>query len=308
MYLYRDLNSLKRTGRIARVITVGAYDGLHLGHQEILRRLVELGREADLSTLVMSFEPMPKEFFSPVNPPARLTRFRERMDLLAKFGVDEFFCPRFDNIRDLSPNRFIRELLIDGLNANHVVVGHDFRFASHRLGSLQDLNAAGRANGFEVTAIPAVYLDDERISSTVIRAALQTGDLDTASRMLGRNYSMSGTVIRGLGLGRNLGFPTANVNLNRRVTPVDGIFAARVGGIGDEMLDGVASVGTRPTVGGVKPLLEVFIFGFDRDIYGEYITVHFVKRLREERKYSDVDSMVAQMHSDVVDARAVLAA
>ena len=308
MYLYRDLNSLKRTGRIARVITVGAYDGLHLGHQEILRRLVELGREADLSTLVMSFEPMPKEFFSPVNPPARLTRFRERMDLLAKFGVDEFFCPRFDNIRDLSPNGFIRELLIDGLNANHVVVGHDFRFASHRLGSLQDLNAAGRANGFEVTAIPAVYLDDERISSTVIRAALQTGDLDTARRMLGRNYSMSGTVIRGLGLGRNLGFPTANVNLNRRVTPVDGIFAARVGGIGDEMLDGVASVGTRPTVGGVKPLLEVFIFGFDRDIYGEYITVHFVKRLREERKYSDVDSMVAQMHSDVVDARAVLAA
>ncbi len=308
MYLYRDLNSLKRTGRIARAITVGAYDGLHLGHQEILRRLVELGREADLSTLVMSFEPMPKEFFSPVNPPARLTRFRERMDLLAKFGVDEFFCPRFDNIRDLSPNGFIRELLIDGLNANHVVVGHDFRFASHRLGSLQDLNAAGRANGFEVTAIPAVYLDDERISSTVIRAALQTGDLDTARRMLGRNYSMSGTVIRGLGLGRNLGFPTANVNLNRRVTPVDGIFAARVGGIGDEMLDGVASVGTRPTVGGVKPLLEVFIFGFDRDIYGEYITVHFVKRLREERKYSDVDSMVAQMHRDVVDARAVLAA
>ena len=308
MYLYRDLNSLKRTGRIARAITVGAYDGLHLGHQEILRRLVKLGREADLSTLVMSFEPMPKEFFSPVNPPARLTRFRERMDLLAKFGVDEFFCPRFDNIRDLSPNGFIRELLIDGLNASHVVVGHDFRFASHRLGSLQDLNAAGRTNGFEVTAIPAVYLDDERISSTVIRAALQTGDLDTASRMLGRNYSMSGTVIRGLGLGRNLGFPTANVNLNRRVTPVDGIFAARVGGIGDEMLDGVASVGTRPTVGGLKPLLEVFIFGFDRDIYGEYITVHFVKRLREERKYSDVDSMVAQMHRDVVDARAVLAA
>ena len=187
-------------------------------------------------------------------------------------------------------------------------MGHDFRFASHRLGTLDDLDAAGRAGGFEVTAIPAVYLDGERVSSTVIRAALQDGDLNTARRMLGREYSMSGTVIRGLGLGRKLGFPTANVNLNRRLTPVDGIFAARVRGVGEKVLDGVASVGTRPTVGGVKPLLEVFIFGFDRDIYGEYITVQFVKRLREERKFSDVDSMVEQMHRDVVDARAVLAA
>jgi len=159
-----------------------------------------------------------------------------------------------------------------------------------------------------VTTIPAVYLDDCRVSSTAIRKALQSGDLDIARKMLGRDYSMSGTVIRGLGLGRNLGFPTANVNLNRRLTPVDGIFAARVSGIGDKVLDGVASVGTRPTVGGVKPLLEVFIFDFDRDIYGEYITVQFVTRLREERKYSDVDSMVEQMHRDVVDARAVLAA
>lgn len=308
MKLYRDLDSLKRAGQTTRVVTVGAYDGLHLGHQEILRQLAEIGRSVGLSTLVMSFEPMPKEFFSPSNPPARLTRFRERLDLLAGFGVDEFFCPRFDSIRDLSPDAFIRDLLVDGLSANQVVVGHDFRFASHRLGSLDDLNAAGREGGFEVTTIPAVYLDEERVSSTVIRAALQTGDLDTARRMLGRDYSMSGTVIRGLGLGCNLGFPTANVNLNRRVTPVDGIFAARVSGIGGEILDGVASVGTRPTVGGVKPLLEVFIFGFDRDIYGEYITVHFIKRLREERKYSDVDSMVEQMHRDVVDARAVLAA
>jgi riboflavin kinase/FMN adenylyltransferase len=308
MQLYRHLPHLKCSGAKARAVTVGAYDGLHLGHQEILHRLTEFGRNAGLPTLVLSFEPTPKEFFSPANPPARLTRFRERFDLLTQSGVDEFFCPRFSSIRDLSPDAFIRDLLVDGLGAKHVVVGHDFRFASHRLGTLDDLDAAGRICGFEVTAVPAVYQDNRRVSSTVIRAALQSGDLKTARDMLGRDYSMSGKVIRGLGLGKSLGFPTANVNLNRRLTPVDGIFAARVGGIAEGLLDGVASVGIRPTVGGVKPLLEVFVFDFDRDIYGEYITVHFIERLREERKFSDVDAMVAQMHDDVVDARAALAA
>lgn len=308
MQLYRHLPHLKCSGAKARAVTVGAYDGLHLGHQEILHRLTEFGRNAGLPTLVLSFEPTPKEFFSPANPPARLTRFRERFDLLTQSGVDEFFCPRFSSIRDLSPDAFIRDLLVDGLGAKHVVVGHDFRFASHRLGTLDDLDAAGRICGFEVTAVPAVYQNNRRVSSTVIRTALQSGDLKTARDMLGRDYSMSGKVIRGLGLGKSLGFPTANVNLNRRLTPVDGIFAARVGGIAEGLLDGVASVGTRPTVGGVKPLLEVFVFDFDRDIYGEYITVHFIERLREERKFSDVDAMVAQMHDDVVDARAALAA
>ncbi len=308
MQLYRHLPHLKRSGETARAVTVGAYDGVHLGHQEILHRLTEHGRDAGLPTLVLSFEPMPKEFFSPANPPARLTRFRERFDLLTQSGVDEFFCPRFSSIRDLSPEAFIRDLLVDGLGAKYVVVGHDFRFASQRLGTLEDLDAAGRSCGFEVTAVPAVYRDSRRVSSTVIRTALQGGDLKTARSMLGRDYSMSGKVIRGLGLGKSLGFPTANVNLNRRLTPVDGIFAARVSGLAEGLLDGVASVGTRPTVGGVKPLLEVFVFDFERDIYGEYITVHFIERLREERKFSDVDSMVAQMHDDVVDARAALAA
>ncbi len=308
MQLYRHLPYLKRSGATARAVTVGAYDGLHLGHQEILRRLTEQGRDAGLSTLVLSFEPMPKEFFSPANPPARLTRFRERFDLLTQYGVDEFLCPHFSSIRDLSPDAFIRDLLVEGLGAKCVVVGHDFRFAAQRLGTLEDLDAGGRSCGFEVTAVPVVYQNNRRVSSTVIRAALQGGDLETARSMLGRDYSMSGKVIRGLGLGKNLGFPTANVNLNRRLTPVDGIFAARVSGLAEGLLDGVASVGTRPTVGGVKPLLEVFVFDFDRDIYGEYITVHFIERLREERKFSDVDSMVAQMHVDVVDARAALAA
>ncbi len=308
MRLYRHLDALRRNGRVPRAVTIGAYDGLHLGHQEILTRLRDHSDATELSTLVLSFEPMPKEFFSPVNPPARLTRFRERYDLLVAAGIDEFFCPRFSSIRDLGPEEFIQELLIDALGAEQVIVGHDFQFAAQRLGTLDDLVAAGEASGFGVTAVPAVFKNGQRVSSTAIRTALRNGNLIEAREMLGRDYSMSGKVIRGLGLGRNLGFPTANVNLNRRLTPVDGIFAARVSGLDGGLLDGVASVGTRPTVGGEQPLLEVFIFDFDGDIYGEYITVHFISRLREERKFSDVDSMVEQMHRDVVDARAALAA
>jgi len=308
MQFHRYLSHLKRAGSGPRAVTVGAYDGLHLGHQEILRRLKEEGVRGGVPTLVMSFEPMPREFFSPDNPAARLTRFRERYELLAEFGVEEFFCPRFASIRDLSPEAFIRQLLVAGLNVSHVVVGHDFRFAAKRLGTLDDLRVAGESLGFGVTAVPAVYWDGQRVSSTVIRAALQAGDLRTAREMLGREYSMSGRVIRGIGLGRQLGFPTANVNLNRRLAPVDGIFAARVNGLAEGPLDGVASVGTRPTVGGGKPLLEVYIFDFDRDIYGEYITVQFIERLREERNYSDLGAMTEQMHKDVADARAALAA
>ena len=158
MQLHRNLASLKSSGETARAVTVGAYDGLHLGHQEILRQLTERGRSEGLSTLVLSFEPMPKEFFSPDNPPARLTRFRERFDLLAQYGIDEFFCPGFNSIRGLSPDAFIRDLLVDGLRAKQVVVGHDFRFASGRLGTLEDLESAGRSNGFGVTAACRRYL------------------------------------------------------------------------------------------------------------------------------------------------------
>ncbi len=308
MQLYRYLSSLARAPNRGRAVTIGAYDGIHLGHRAILAVLKEKAESLAAPALVLSFEPMPREFFAPVNPPARLTRFREKFECLAALGIDELFCPAFGSVRELSPDVFIRELLVDGLGVRHIVVGDDFRFAAGRIGGIEDLQRAGQTFGFDVTAVPGVYRGDQRISSTQIRLALKAGDLETARGMLGRDYSMSGRVVRGLGLGRKLGYPTANVSLNRRQTPVDGIFAARVLGLGGEPLDGVASVGTRPTVGGEKPLLEVHVFDFDRDIYGEYITVQFVERLREERKYSDLDSLVAQMHEDVSAARAALAA
>ena len=308
MLFHRHLSYLQRSQSRPRVVTVGAYDGVHLGHQGILRHLNGRGRAAGMPTLVLSFEPLPREFFSPDRPAARLTRFRERFHLLAKLGVDELFCPSFSRIRHLSAQEFIEDVLLAGLHTHHVVVGEGFRFAADRLGTMQDLRAAGAVRGFEVTEVPAIYWRGRRVSSTAIRDALSKGDLALSRDMLGRDYSISGRVIRGIGLGKELGFPTANVNLNRRQAPVDGIFAARIGGLSDGLLDGVASVGIRPTVGGVEPLLEVFIFDFDRDIYGRYITVHFIRRLREERKYADLAAMKVQMYKDVENARAALAA
>jgi riboflavin kinase/FMN adenylyltransferase len=308
MRLYRTLRSLDHSSRPPRSVSIGVFDGLHLGHRAILARAKDESASAGYSTLVFSFEPTPKEFFAPTNPPARLTSFRERFEGLDALGIDELFCPRFGSIRELTSETFIADVLVAGLNARSVVVGDDFRFGSDRRGTVEELRFAGKRLGFTVTEVPPVFWQGQRVSSTAIREALGRGDLATARAMLGRDYSISGRVVRGLGLGKQLGFPTANVNLKRLHAPVDGIFAARVSGLGARMLDGVASVGTRPTIGGETALLEVLIFDFDSDIYDRYITVHFIKRLREERHFADLQSMQRQMHEDVAAARAALAA
>ena len=307
MRLYRTFASLRRSPATGpRAITIGVFDGLHIGHQAILERARGAAHELAGSSLVLTFEPTPKEFFSPATAPPRLTRFRERFELLQALGLDELFCAKFGAVRDLTPRAFIDELLIANLHARHVVVGDDFRFGADRSGTVADLRAFGARHGLAVTEVPPVFFKGERVSSTAIREALKAGDLETARDMLGRDYSISGRVVRGLGLGRKLGFPTANVNLKRIQAPIDGIFAARVTGLRGAPLDGVASVGTRPTIGGGKPLLEVLIFDFDEDIYGRYITVHFVKRLREERHFADLELLKRQMHVDVEAARAAL--
>jgi len=307
MRLHRTFASLRRSPQpVPRAVAIGVFDGLHIGHQEILARVRAAAAELGGSSLVLTFEPTPKEFFSPATAPPRLTRFRERFEQLEAFGLDELFCARFGAVRDLTPRAFIDDLLLAGLRARHVVVGDDFRFGADRSGTVAELEAHGRRHGMIVTEVPPVYLGGERVSSTAIRQALKDGDLATARGMLGRDYSISGRVVRGLKLGRTLGFPTANVHLKRIQAPIDGIFAARVTGLGGKPLDGVASVGTRPTIGGGTALLEVLIFDFDRDIYGDYITVHFVKRLREERHFADLEALKRQMHVDVAAARAAL--
>ena len=291
------------------VVTVGAFDGLHLGHQKLLSRVFELSAEEGLATVVMSFEPTPKEFFSAESPPARLMRFREKFEALRTAGVEIFYCPRFNvAMRDISAATFIRRLLVHTLNVRRLVIGDDFHFARNREGNVEQLERAAVALDFTVEQVPSVLVNGIRASSTAIRESLWSGDLDRATTLLGRPYRMSGRVIPGKKLGRDLGYPTANVNLQRRQSAVMGIFAVQVRGIRGNPLNGVASVGTRPTVDGVKPLLEVHIFDFDGDIYGKYIHVDFIARLREERRFHSADALIEQMHIDSQQAREILAA
>ena len=309
MRLVRHLSDLSCDDlRSGSVVTIGAYDGLHLGHEQLLAKVKAASRDRDIPSVVMSFEPTPGEFFSSESPPARLMRFREKFESLADHGIDYFYCPRFDaHMRDISSPDFIRRILIHGLQAKHIVVGDDFRFARRRQGDIEQLRSVSGALGFSVEQQSSIVIEDTRVSSTAIREALWGGEMERASALLGRPYRMSGAVIVGEKVGRTLGFPTANVDLRRRQSAVMGIFAVRVSGLQGAALDAVASVGTRPTFDGTKPLLEVHIFDFDRDIYGEYIHVDFISRLRSEIKYDEVGELVAQMHRDADNARSILA-
>jgi len=291
------------------VATIGSFDGLHLGHQKLLNHVLDEARARNVPSIVMSFEPTPKEFFSQASPPARLMRFREKFEALAEFGVDIFYCPPFDEaMKNIAADTFIRKILVHAMNIEQLVIGDDFRFARDRMGNLGTLQSAGHALKFSVAEMSSVMSGDERVSSSTIRHLLWQGDLESAGRLLGRHYRMSGKVIEGSRLGRTLGYPTANVNLNRRQSAVMGIFAVRVSGATWGPLAAVASVGTRPTFDGTRPLLEVHIFDFDKDIYGDYIHVDFVARLRSEEKFSGANELIEQMHRDSAQARKILAA
>ncbi|MGB5491977.1 MAG: bifunctional riboflavin kinase/FAD synthetase [Woeseiaceae bacterium] len=291
------------------VVTIGAYDGVHLGHQQLLDRVTREARDSQRPSVVMSFEPTPKEFFAASSPPARLMRFREKFETLADFGIDIFYCPRFDPaMRSIKADAFIRQILVHGLNARHVVVGDDFQFASRREGTVEHLIRASRALDFGVEQVASIVVDEVRVSSTVIRESLAEGDVQRAAAFLGRPYRMSGKVVKGRKVGRSLGYATANVDIRRRQSAVLGIFAVRVSGLDKGPVDGVASLGTRPTFDLCKPLLEVHLFDFDREIYGEYIQVDFLAHLRAEEKFASVDELVAQMAIDAENARNALAA
>ncbi len=309
MKLFRKIDDapfeLLKQGSVA---TIGTYDGLHLGHQKLLDHLIAEAKSSNLPSVVMSFEPTPQEYFFPQNPPARLMRFGEKFQALEDYGIDLFYCPHFDNeMRNIEADDFIRKILVQLLNVRHLVIGDDFHFARNRSGTMKDLLRAAAALDFDVWHIPSIDHDGERVSSTAVRRALAAGDLERASVLLGQRYSMSGKVVEGNHLGRRLGFPTANINPDRQQVALVGIFAARVMGLGSEPLDGVASLGTRPTVDGTKLLLEVHIFDFDQDIYGEHIQVEFVEKLRDEEKFADLDSLIEEMHRDAAKAREILA-
>ncbi len=303
MELIRGLHNLRSRHR-GCVATVGNYDGVHLGHQAVLGDLVERARAARVPSLAVVFEPTPQEFFALERAPARLTRFREKLEALAATGLDCLLCLRFDaGLAKMPAEEFIARILVAGLGVRYLVVGNDFRFGCERRGDFALLEHSGREAGFEVSRMTALELDGERVSSTRVREALDRGDLALARRLLGRDYRIIGRVRRGLQLGRTLGFPTVNIYLQRKATPVHGVFTVRVHGAAEGPVFGVANVGTRPTISGDHCLLEVYLLDFEGDLYGRHLEVDFLERLRDEERYPDLETLRAQIARDVALAR-----
>ena len=290
-----------------RAVAIGNFDGVHLGHQQILAVLTERGRGSRIPTAVVCFEPQPKEYFAGAEAPARLMRLRDKAERIAAAGVDELRVLRFDaGLAALTAEEFIGRVLVDALGARQVVIGEGFRFGHERRGDAGLLRRAADAQGFSVTEVAPRLEGGRPVSSTRVREALAAGRLEEARTLLGRDYRISGRVVAGDELGRTLGFPTANLRLHRRVSPVAGIFAVRVSGAGLARHPGVASVGTRPTVGGTEWLLEAHLFDFDGDLYRQRLDVDFVARLRDEFRFPDLASMTSQMQEDARRARALL--
>ncbi|GAA5233884.1 bifunctional riboflavin kinase/FAD synthetase [Verticiella sediminum] len=295
-----------------RALTIGNFDGVHLGHQAMLARVCTAAEQRGLVPTVMTFEPHPREFFAhtfdkPELAPARISGLRDKLAALAACGIQQVVVERFDaRLAAMPPETFIERLLVAGLDVRWLLVGDDFRFGAKRTGDVQLLRAHG---GFEVDSMDSITdRDGVRISSTDVRAALAAGDLERVADLLGRNYHMSGHVVHGLKLGRQLGFPTLNINVAPQITGLSGIFAVRVHGIGARPKAGVASLGVRPTVtNSGRVLLEVHLFDFTGDAYGKLARVEFLKKLREEAKFADLATLTAAIAQDVRQARAYFA-
>ncbi|MFT3790000.1 MAG: bifunctional riboflavin kinase/FAD synthetase [Rudaea sp.] len=304
--LFRDIVGGPVAAR-GSVVCIGAFDGVHLGHRAVLARVRERARELNLDAVVTSFEPLPREFFAHGRPVPRLSNVREKIEQFRDAQVDRALLLRFNAVlAAMSAQEFVERVLVRRLNAREVWVGEGFRFGHARGGDVDLLRRLGREHGFTAHALEPVVIEGERISSSAIREALAGGSFALAARWLGRPFAIGGHVVRGQQLGRKLGYPTANIRLGRRVSPVDGIFAVKVHGIDDSVHPGVASLGVRPTVNGREPLLEAYVFDFDGDLYGRRIQVEFVEKLRDEEKFADLDAMVKQIDRDAAQAREIL--
>ncbi len=288
--------------------TIGNFDGVHLGHQAVFNALREKAGQLAVPSTVILFEPQPMEFFQPQQAPPRLTRLREKLIHIRRCGIDRVVLLEFNQrLASLPAEDFTQQVLVDGLAIRHLYVGDDFRFGRERKGDFSLLQEVGEKQGFSVQGMDTICHDECRISSTRIREALASGDFTTAERCLGRPYQICGRVGHGDRRGRTIGFPTLNVNLHRRVSPVRGVFAVRVQGLGETDLPGVANVGIRPTVDGAGlPLLEVHLFDFEQEVYGAQIGVTFIEQIREEKKFSSFDELQQQILLDAARAKKIL--
>jgi riboflavin kinase/FMN adenylyltransferase len=290
------------------VATIGNFDGVHLGHQAILRRLAEQSKHYNLPALVITFEPHPQEFFAPHASPARLMRTREKLLALSQHQIDRVLYLKFNrHLADMEAQTFIQAILVEKLGIRFLLVGDDFRFGHGRSGDFELLRQVGQAAGFQVADTPSHTYDGQRVSSSRIRAALARGDLNLAKELLGRPYSMCGRVAHGDQRGRALGFPTANIHLHRRITPLSGVYAVTMHGIEPTPVLGVANVGRRPTVKGTRDQLEVHLFDFKKDIYGYHVQVDFLAYLRPEWRFDSLEALRQQINQDACQARAFLA-
>ena len=285
------------------VLTIGNFDGVHLGHKEVINALIKKAKEESSVAAVMVFEPQPQELFSPETAPARLCRLRDKYALLKELGVERLICVNFNyKFATQTPDSFINDLLVDKLGIKNLIVGDDFKFGKNREGNYKMLLEAGKKFGFNVSDTASYKIENCRISSTEIREALEVDDLAQAEVMLGRPYSIIGRVFHGDKRGRQLGFPTANIKLKRRVSPVNGVYVVKANTLAGSYF-GVANIGSRPTVAGIRQQLEVHIFNFNGDLYGQSIEVVLLKKIRKEMKFDSISALTEQIKCDSDEAQ-----
>ncbi len=304
MHLIRGLSHLEPFQN-GCVLTIGNFDGLHLGHRAVIQKLADRGRTLNLPVVIMTFEPQPLEYFLASHSPSRLMRLREKVIELTKLPVDHLLITKFNrDFANYDAEQFIDDILIKKLNVKHLVIGDDFHFGKARRGNFALLKEQGRLHGFTVEDTGSYYIDGLRVSSTLIRDALGIGDVVQAERLLGHSYSICGRVAHGDKRGRTLGFPTANIRLFRKNTPISGVFAVTMTGVAGVELTGIANVGTRPTFdGGSKVILETHLFNFNQEIYGHYVEVHFKQKIRDEMQFNSLTELQAQIEKDVAIAK-----
>ncbi len=303
MEIINGLHNLREEHR-GCVLTIGNFDGVHLGHQALLDQLAERAKKWNVPSALMTFEPQPREFFAGSQLPARLTRFREKVHLLRRTALDRLICLPFNKKTAAMPAAwFADDLMHRLLGVRHVAIGDDFRFGKGREGDFELLAAAGRQHGYDVSSLPTMMQGDQRISSTLIRQLLGEGAFEAAADLLGHEYFIMGRVVYGRQLGRQLDAPTANVRLQRYRAALEGVYAVVVEGVGDRVRHGVANIGIRPTVDGKEPLLEVHLFDFSGNIYGQLIKVTFKSKLRDEQRFESIDALKAQIDCDIHSAK-----
>ncbi|HID81776.1 MAG TPA: bifunctional riboflavin kinase/FAD synthetase [Chromatiales bacterium] len=303
MQLIRGVYNLRPEHK-GSVATIGNFDGVHRGHQAVIQQLTNEAARLNCKKTVITFEPLPQDFFLGEKAPGRLTPFRDKFIALEKLGVDQMLCLAFNQkLANLSAEDFIQQVLVEGLEIKSLVVGDDFCFGKNRSGNFTLLQQAGKQHGFAVQKTETFSEQNKRISSSRIRKLLEAGELQQAEKLLGRPYTMSGYVIEGDKRGREIGYPTANIRVGRRVSPLRGIFTVEVNGIEDHPLPGICSIGTRPTVNYRGFLIEVHLLDFTGDLYGRRLEIVWLEKLRDEEKFESVDAMVRQIEKDEVNAR-----